>query len=220
MRNLFKNKIFPVIALILLFIILWVISTPKIKVPLVIGTDPKNEEQEVSETKQIDINFSSDLSEKAKKDISVSIDPQVTNEATWLNTTYKIIPKSNLTNNTKYTVKVSYKNKDIYSLSFTTQVFSKEDIQKYGPLQSKDDYDYGQALNKVIEKYPFYPNLPIRTSDFTIYYDFDKNKFSIDLLKDNLDKATKQDLINQALEYIRKIGAKDPIDYYIFTPAP
>ncbi len=217
MKKLFSNKLF-LLFLAIIVVIIWSLSQPKTKNPVVIDTDPLNGTEEVSLTKQIDINFSNNLNEKAKDDVSIIIEPQISFDSTWLTTTYKIIPKANLNNNTSYKIKVNYKKREIYNFSFSTQIFSQEDIEKYGPEQSRDDYDYGQALIEVVKKYPFYPNLPIRTSDFVVYFDFEKEQFIIDILKSNLDAAARQELINQAIEYIKKIGGKEPIKYYIFNP--
>ncbi len=213
MKNL---KIFiPVAAVVILLALVGsLFFNKKTAVPSVVSTQPAPGEQDVLESRQIDIIFAEDIKDKAKQDISVSLDPETSFNSTWLTNTYKIIPKSNLNSNTTYKVKVNYKDKEIFNFSFSTQIFSQEDIKKYGPDQTKDDYDFGQTLTQIVNKYPFYPNLPIKDKDYVVYYDFEKDKFAITFLTDNLDSRTKQELILKAIDRIKQIGGKDPIQYY------
>ncbi len=217
MINQFTKKIFIGIAIIVgLFVLFLLFTKPNELVPQIVSTDPSNNLEDVLDTKQISINFDKKINEKSKVDLSVTFSPNVNYDSTWLTNTLVIIPKSNLANNTKYTVNISYKNKEIYTFSFTTQIFSQEDIIKYGPLQSQDDYNYGQALKDLINKYPFYTYMPIKTKGYIVDFDVNKNKFIITLLQDNLTQTEKENLIKDALINIKKVGAPEPIQYYTY----
>lgn len=216
-KKIFKTKFLVVIllALSLVFIFVFIFIKTREKTPSVISTDPKNNESNVLETKQISINLNTDISDKSKSNLTVNFDPQIQFDSTWLSNTYKIIPKNNLSNNTNYIVQVNYKNKEIYKFSFETNTFSQEDIQKYGPLQTQDDYDFGQTLTDIANKYPFYTNLPIKTQNYVVYYDFEQDKFAITLLIEPKDSSEEKEIIKGAVENIKKIGAKEPVLYYV-----
>lgn len=214
MKNFLNEKIIITIAIIITVVVAIVfVVTSIVPKPSVIDTIPTDKTEEVIETSQISINFNQDINEESKPNVSVSISPEEEFDSTWLSNTYKIIPKNQLKNNTEYTVKVFYLKKEINSFSFKTAIFNQLDIQKFGALQSKDDYDYGQALTKLVNEYPFYPNLPIRTQDYVVYYDFEQQKFAITFLK-VVNSEEKNLLIKGALVNIKEIGTKDPIKYY------
>lgn len=207
--------IFGFIAIAMLTVFISILF-PKQKetIPQVISTNPENGAQEIMLTKQIEIQFMEENEALYKDFINVNITPQINFDSTWLTNTFKIIPKTRLNNNTPYKISVTYKNIDIYNFTFATQTFTPEEIEQYGPLQTQDDLHYGQELTKVVEKYPFYPNLPIKTSNFVVYYDFEKDQFAITFLNDNNDQTQKQEFINQAIERIKQIGGVEPIKYY------
>lgn len=212
--KILKNKFFWIVILITLTIIVFLFlkrETP----PQVVNTDPRDGEENILEIKQISINMNTNISDSTKENVSVSFTPDVQFDSTWLTNTYRIIPQNNLLNNTDYVVKVNYKNKEIYRFTFETSVFSQKDIKEYGAIQSQDDYVYGQALKNVVNEYPFYTSLPIKTQNYVIYYDFEQGEFAITLLVATENVDQKDEIIKDALENIRKIGVEDPILYYI-----
>lgn len=201
-------------VLVLLFVIVVVIVKNRVSIPVVINTIPTNNEEETLETAQISINFNTDIKDQTKNEISVSFEPQLDFDSTWLVNTYKVVPKNPLKNNTKYTASVLYQNKEIYTFSFTTQFFSQEAIRKYGYQQATDDLLYGQALTQIVKDHPWYPNLPIKTENYVVYYDFGQEKFAITFLNINITSEQKKTLIQDAQERIIKIGGKEPVQYY------
>jgi hypothetical protein len=210
------NRTQIILAFIFIGLFLIILFLPKNRevVPSVISTIPSNTDQEVMLDSHIDITFNETISEKSKSSINISIKPETGFDSTWLTNNLKIIPKTALIPNSTYSVNVSSKEKELYKFTFNTQVFSPEQIKEYGHIQSQDDFDYGEALKKVVNKYPFYPNLPIKTKNYVIYYDFDQDKFAITFLVDNLDQQTKNESITEAIEHIKKIGGKEPINFY------
>lgn len=192
-------------------------------VPGVISTTPSDGGTEIGESTQISINFNQYLKENSKTGISVSFDPNIDFDSTWLSSTYKIIPKANLQNNTKYTATVFFNGKKIYGFFFETATFSQEQISKYGALQSQNDFAFGQATKKVVEQNPWYTNLPIKTNNFVIYYDFEQQKFAISFLIPIQSADQEKALIQEAVNDIKSIGFKGTVNYYVnltATPQP
>jgi len=212
-----KVILFLLVSIFIIGIIIYSILN-KAVVPIVVGTNPDNGSVNILETSQIDITFDSKITNQTKSGITITISPEVGFDSTWLSNTYKIIPKNNLQNNTKYTAKVLYKNKSVYTFSFETIIFSQTQIQKDGVIQSQNDYVFGQATKKVVNQYPWYTSLPIKTQDYVVYYDFQKQKFAITFLAKNT--ADKQASLTQsAITNIKSIGVKDPVQYYVTNSA-
>lgn len=214
-----KNKTFFIIAgFILLSLVIFFYFKNNIVTPYVLTTNPSNESEEITEDSQIDINFNGDIKESNKGSVSVNIQPQIEYDSTWISNTYKVIPKSSLQNNTTYTINVLYKKSNIYSFSFKTSIFSKEKIKTDGKQATEDDLIYGEALKKLVNDYPFYTSLPIKTKDYVIYYDFDEEKFAITFLNEISSEELKNSLTNEAVLKIKNIGGSEPIRYYTVQP--
>lgn len=80
--------------------------------------------------------------------------------------------------------------------------------------QIKNDLKYGQALESLHQKYPWYSRLPIETEDFRIIYDFDKNSFRIRLLTQS-SASIKQ----AAVDKLKEIGVDlKKFSYYFIEP--
>lgn len=217
-KKLINKKIFIAIAAVIGIIIVVTIilyMNENNKAPSIISTDPKNSEQNILEAKQISINFNSDISEGSKNKVSVNFEPQTDFDSVWLSNTYKLVPKNGLKNNTTYKIHVLYNKKEIVFFTFDTAVFSQEESKKFGKLQAQDDYAFGQALTKLVKEFPFYTNLPIKTKNYVVYYDFDQNKFAITPLIPIEDTSQKDQLTKDALDKIKQIGVEDPIRYYL-----
>ena len=212
------KKIYIAVAIVVLIFVIVSLFSNKTNPPSIQGTDPVDGETDVIETKQISINFNPDISDSVKNKISVSIKPDTSFDSTWLSNTFKIVPKAPLANNQKYELTVKYSSKDIYNFSFETSIFSKADKIKYGSLQSQMDYTTGQVVKKVVDQYPWYPSLPIKTKNYVIYYDFQQQKFAITFLVTGLTNDQQNTFIAEALQYLRSIGVKDPIQYYVNQP--
>lgn len=219
MKKFINKKQILIFIAILVFAILGIYLYSKREIqPTITGTTPMGGATEVSENSQISIDFKSNIQEKAKKDISITFSPEEPFDSTWLVNSLKIIPKTKLQNNSTYRVGVLFKNKSFYSFSFETATFSQEEINKYGGQQAQSDYTFGQVLNGFVKQNPWYTLLPIRTADYTIYYDSNQQKFSIAFTNTQLGQEQQNSLVQNALADLRKIGVKDPIPYYIFQP--
>lgn len=207
--------IFGILILFVFFVLFFLLRSNPSSNIVVINTSPLDGDQNVQEDKQIGIDFNKDIKENEKQKVLVRFDPGIEFDSTWLSNTYKIIPKNVLNNNQKYLVTVMYNNKIIQTFSFTTQVFNQQDIIKYGRLQSQNDRAYGQAVEKLVSQYPFYSKLPIITSNYSINYDFQLNKFQINFIDQKLTTDEQNKFIPEILDSIKKLGVSDPVQYYV-----
>lgn len=81
---------------------------------------------------------------------------------------------------------------------------------------ASDSYDYNQAFDKLISDYPWYPSLPLETSNYRVIFDFEKNQFRIRIFNSNVSAAEKQDILSQALKQMESIGVDNTkFKYYI-----
>ena len=217
MNNKVKVLIFLSVSLFIIGVIVYSLLNRTVK-PVVTATNPTDGAINILETSPIDITFDSTITSQIKSGITINIEPQINFDSTWLLNTYKLIPKTNLLNNQNYTVDVFYNKSKIYTFGFKTEVFNQNDVQKFGPRQSQDDLISGQDLTKIVNLYPWYTSLPIKTQNYVVYYDFQKQKFAITFLsKISADEQTT--LTKDALTNIKAIGVKDPIQYYVTNPA-
>jgi hypothetical protein len=81
-------------------------------------------------------------------------------------------------------------------------------------IETPNDQVYNQAVTSVVEKYPWYPQIPIETKDYRIIYDFEKNSFRIRLLTQSTE-----DLKQSALTKLKNIGVDlAKFNYYFIEP--
>lgn len=213
-----KKRIIMALSLLLIVALAGYFYVNRGVQPKVVSTNPGDKAAGVVETSQISINFDQSIQEGSKSKISVTLDPKINFDSTWLSDTYKIVPKQNLQNNIDYKVSVFFDKKEIYNFSFKTSAFNQKEAQTYGGQQAQNDYVFGQAVNDFEKKNPWFQKLPIRTSDYTIYYDGIQKEFSIAFIGQNLTQEEQQKLIPQAVDDLKKIGVPEPIKYYIYQP--
>lgn len=73
-------------------------------------------------------------------------------------------------------------------------------------VPASDSFEYNQALVEIIQKYPWYPSLPLETKDYRVIYDFEKNQFRIRIFNSKLTPAQIRDVTTAALRHMTKIG--------------
>lgn len=110
---------------------------------------------------------------------------------------YTLNALQNLKQKTSVTVPISPSLTPTPQLS--TLVPSTED-------QTKNDLIFSQGWDKLQKDYPWYKNLPIVQNYYTIVYDFDKKSFRIRLSATNFSPEQKNQIMNQALENLKKIN--------------
>jgi len=96
---------------------------------------------------------------------------------------------------------------------------ARREIWEFNMLGDVEDaLRVGEEQKAILEKYPWYYDLPIEGKYFTVVWDWEPEKFRIDL---KMSRDTKQDTIdivlNQAIGEIKKLtGSKiGPDDYYV-----
>ena len=187
-------------------------APPRVRV---VSSVPEDKSQNVSQNPDIFVNFDKEISASIQKQIKVEIRPERPIEFILLGNRVKVVPKEKLGPGQTYTIAVKLADREIFRFSFSTALFTEEQIAKEGALQSQDDLEYGEAFKKFAEEYPWYLSLPIERNEYRIVYDFEENSFRIRLKLIPVDEETEKKVIAQALEEIRKLGIKDPIPYYV-----
>ena len=86
--------------------------------------------------------------------------------------------------------------------------------QEKANLQTQDDLNFGQTVDKLYQQFPWYSEMPIVTDDFTIAFNFEKNSFRIILLQPATDS-----LKQSAVDKLKLIGIDtDQFKYYFVAP--
>ena len=210
--NILKRFWFVFFLVVAIFVYFLVSASPRVRV---VSSSPEDKSQNVSQTTDIFVSFDKEVSASLQKQIKIEIRPERPIEFIWLGNRVKVVPKEKLDPGQTYTITVKLADKEIFRFSFSTALFTEEQIAKEGALQSQDDLEYGEAFKKFAEQYPWYLSLPIERNEYRIVYDFEESSFRIRLKLVPTDAETEKKIIDRALEEIRKLGIKDPIPYYV-----
>ena len=217
----FLKRFWLVFVLILGAMVYFLVSAPpRIEV---LSSVPQDKSENVSQTTDIFVNFDKEVSPSLQKQIKVEISPEEQIEFIWTGEKLKIVPKEKLDPGNTYTIRVKLREAEIFRFSFSTALFTEDQLAKEGELQSQDDFEYGEAFKEFAQRYPWYLSLPIERNEYRIVYDFEENSFRIRLKLVPANAETEKKIIDAALEEIRKLGIKDPIAYNVVketTPEP
>jgi len=181
----------------------------------VVSSVPRDNSEAISQTTDIFVNFDKEVPASVQKLIAISVSPEEPIEFIWTGDRLKIVPKEKLDPGTLYTLTVSLRGREIFRFSFTTALFTEEQLAREGALQSQDDLEYGEAFKAFAQQYPWYLALPLERNEYRIVYDFEESSFRIRLKLVPTDIETENRIIDQALEEIRKLGIEDPVPYYV-----
>jgi hypothetical protein len=177
---------------------------------------PVNNATEVPVTiTNIDFISNKKLTDTESKNISYDIQPQETSEFTISGNQIIITLKENFQKGNTYTITLKYNNKQIYRLTFETELFTPEQVLKEGSLQSQADKEFSDTYKNFIQKYPWYIKMPIENKNYRIVYDFDKKKFRIRILSSSATFDDVKTLVHEALVDLENAGVKEPIEYYV-----
>lgn len=183
--------------------------------PTVISTEPANGEISVLDNALIKISFGQNISQKLQSLVSFSLSPVTELSSSWTSASSILIKPVALLPNIDYAGVVLFRNQPIYKFSFKTNKFSLNELKDQGFQQGKDDFIFGQKMQKLMEQYPWYEKMPIQTPSYTIVYDFEKEAFRIRItasppLTDNQRKTIEQ----EALKALRDIGVNPTLQSY------
>lgn len=182
--------------------------------PVVSGIIPEYEFG-IPENSNFTVSFTRILEEPIQKHITFKVEPPISATTYWLENNYQYYMQleENLRLDTEYKVIVLYKNKEIFSKTFLTTAFTFEEVQEQIREQSKADLEFNQAMENLRKDFPWYDDIPIDNSQFTIVYDFDLREFRIRLkTSKNTSPEIIQNLTNTALDAMRDINI-DPNEW-------
>lgn len=206
-----RHKILTILIIVVLIGILsLVFRLGELKV---IDISPKSGSKDVLTTGEIAIFFNREVKNSERSKISIDISPKEDFGLLFSKNQLKIVPENPLKTATTYTIYVKIDGRKIFDFSFETRLFTQEQIAKEGLLQSQDDMAFGEVYKKFLTENPWYTSLPIEKGAYRIIYDFEKKSFRI-RFKIAVSKDMEKNLINQALENLKKIGVPEPISYY------
>jgi hypothetical protein len=207
------KRFWLVVVLVVAAVVYFVFSAPP-RVG-VVSSLPQDKSEAVSQTTDIFVNFDKEVPASVQKLIRISISPEESIEFIWTGNKVKIVPKEKLDPGTTYLLVVKLRETELFRFSFTTALFTEEQLAREGALQSQDDFEYGEAFKAFAQQYPWYLALPIERNEYRIVYDFEESSFRIRLKLVPTDAETEKKIVDRALEEIRKLGIKDPIPYSV-----
>ena len=177
-------------------------------------TLPERGQDEVSLSSNITIVFNKEVKKGNQEKVKIEITPETSFEKSWSKKEMVIIPKDRLKPGASYSLSVSFNEKVLYQFSFETILFSPEQIEEEGALQSADDLLFGEAYKGFAEQYPWYRGLPIETVNYRVVYDFERSSFRIRIKNAGVSPQEEETIIKEILEALKKIGVPEPISYY------
>lgn len=184
------------------------------RVPQIAAISP-NFERGVPETSNFTISFAQVLPESTQKDISISMEPTVYGESFFLNNNYELYFQlsEKMELNTEYTLRVLYKNKPIYTHTFVTNEFTALERAEQIRQQSLDDQKFSEQQKKQEQEFPWIFKMPLKTDEYVIVYDFEREEFRIRLqVVEPTNEEIKTNLQNNALKAFESIDV-DPEEW-------
>lgn len=212
-----KKKIIIFAAIIFAIVVLFGLFTPKKEKEIqlnVVSTTPKNNAVFVDTKAEITLTLSRIVSVEEGNNLKTQIKPEGKTSIVYQEDKIRISPEEPFRFDTKYEISIIYKDKNIYTLAFTTTPFTQQQIEEEGLKQTAGDIAFTEAYKQFLTKYPWYTRLPIENFEYRIVYDFEKESFRIRLKIPTETEDQEKTLINKALSDLKKIGVKEPVSYY------
>lgn len=188
----------------------------KIEPILITDSSPKNNAVFVDENTNINLILNRFLLPEDGSKIKIEITPETKFQSVYTGNSITINPDTALLLGSDYEVKIYYQDISVYTLIFSVNPFTKEQIETEGALQSKADFDFNEEYKKFYEKYPWHQQIPIEKKEYRIIYDFSVEQFRIRLLFKPNSSSDITELIDEAISDIEKLGVKKPVtNYYV-----
>lgn len=169
-----KNTILIIIALILILTFIIVTEFAISRKPTVNISSVAPPENSVTTTllPQIKAVFIKPVSIDQKDKVKLSTNPEITGSPSWSadNITLSLIPTKSLNVEQRYSLTVRWDSSS-YSWNFTTPPIKNLSLEEQMKLQAEADKNYAQAQEKVIQEFPWYNNLPLKTVNYFVYLD-------------------------------------------------
>lgn len=210
-----KHALYILLLGIIILLVILLAKIPRRPSPTVIQTNPKNNQQYVSDTSSITIVLQKSLADEEKAQIGISSTPTIDLTTSWPSHRQLLaVPTTPFSADTSYTIAVTYKDALIHTFSFKTKFYSTEELRKQVWQQAEDDLIFGKAFAEFIQKYPWYRQLPIDNENYTIVYDFEKKAFRIRLKIQTKTPEEKDAIVKQALADLKEIGIDTKVANY------
>lgn len=218
-----KKKTVLILTILLLAIFLLVkfffAPSQQKETPLrVVSTLPNNNAVFVNQKAEIIITLNRNITLEEGGHLKVQISPAKKIQTVYQENKIRISPETSFQLNTDYRIEILFKEKLIYTLNFWTNPFTQEQIEEEGAKQTAGDLAFGEAYKEFLQKNPWYVRIPIENTSYRIIYDFEKQSFRIRLKIPPINKEQEKTLIERALSDLKKIGVKEPINYYVLQP--
>lgn len=184
----------------------------------VISTLPDNNAVFVNQKAEIIITLNRNITLEEGDDLKVQISPAEKIQTVYQEDKIRISPETSFQLNTDYKIEILFKEKPIYTLNFWTNPFTQKQIEEEGAKQTAGDLAFSEAYKEFLQKNPWYLRIPIENTSYRIIYDFEKQSFRIRLKVPPVNKEQEKILIERALSVLKKIGVKEPINYYVLQP--
>ena len=212
--------IFTILLLAIFLLVKFFFAPSKQKeIPLgVISALPNNNAVFVNQRAEIIITLNRSIRLEEGGDLKVQISPAEKIQTVYQENKIRISPETSFQLNTDYKIEILFKEKLIYTLNFWTNPFTQEQIEEEGVKQTAGDIAFSEAYKEFLQKNPWYIRIPIENTSYRIIYDFEKQSFRIRLKIPPINKEQEKILIERALNNLKKIGVKEPIDYYVLQP--
>lgn len=216
-----KTVLILTILLLAIFLLVKFFFAPnrQKEIPLgVISTLPTNNAVFVNQKAEIIITLNRSITLEEGVDLKVQISPAEKVQTVYQENKIRISPETSFRLNTDYKIEILFKEKLISTLNFWTNPFTQEQIEEEGAKQTAGDLAFSEAYKEFLQKNPWYIRIPIENTSYRIIYDFEKQSFRIRLKIPPINKEQEKILIERALSDLKKIGVREPINYYVLQP--
>lgn len=212
-----KKIIYIIISALIAIFMIYNFSFKKsiLEIPInVISTVPKNNSVFVNEKSEIILTLNRIITNEEGNNLKVEVHPSAKTQIVYQENKIRISPETEFNLNTKYEIRIKYKENLIYTLNFETNPFTKEQIETEGTKQTEGDLVFNESYVKFLKENPWYKDIPIEKTDYTIVYDFELLKFRVIMNRKIDDETDREKIIRSATSDLLKIGIKSPDTKY------
>jgi len=225
-KSKFKNTTLLIGALSFLVAILWFVKTREKEVttlPEILFTVPGENENAVDTQISIKFVFKNKINENQQVFFSVASEPSFDCNLEWSESNVlKITPKEPLSPQTRYKVKLKFREKEFFVLSFTTREKPTTPSEK---KEEENDIAFDEVFSSLYKEKPWLSALPLKSKNYVVVYDFQKKEIRARLIIDSLSPLSQEEQIslikNEVLQKLRKIGVdteKEKINWLLGLP--
>jgi hypothetical protein len=132
-----------------------------------------------------------------------------------------IAPSLQLIPDTSYRLTLLYNQQPIGEVVFTTRSLTQPEFIEIIREQVYDDWQFSKAQEQALQERPFLSKLPIETETFRAIFDHNRSKIRIRILIETSSDQQKEEVLNQALDYLNQSGIDvGNIGYYLIDNQP